>query len=83
MYQKTLFQLYQVHQCSMNVLELNDESNLQHAIFLASDEKGSMVLKTVQSSREHKPVHEDFINIVPNTPVDIMIVDNGSVETQL
>ena len=35
----------------------------------------------VPSSRENKPDHEGFMNIVPNTPVEIVFADFGSVET--
>ena len=39
-----------------------------------------MLLKTVPSSRVNKPDHEIFINIVPSTPVNIVIVNRGSVD---
>ena len=40
-----------------------------------------MLLKMVPSFSENKPDHEGFISIVPNTPLDTVFADRGSVET--
>ena len=65
----------------VNVLEPSDDNNFQHQKDISSDEKVAMLLKTVPPSRENKPDQEVFINIVPNTPVDTVFVDRGSVDT--
>ena len=65
----------------VNVQEPSDNNNLQNQKYISSDEKVTMLLKKVPSSRINKSDYEVFINIFPNTPVNTVFVYHGSVET--
>ena len=65
----------------VTVLGSSNDNKLQHQKDIYSDEKVAMLLETVPSSRENKPDHEGFIDILLNTPVDTVFADQGSVET--